>query len=185
MMGEGTSRVMKVEGALRFVCMVLGAMTALLMGLNAQTKMVIFMQKKATAKDIEALWVVTMATAAAAGYNFLQLLRCIYNSFQKENSCRSNRAYAWFCFLLDQAAVYVVFATTLAALQGSMIALTGIQSLQWTKLCNIYTRFCVQVGGSLFCGFMASLSMVLLSSVSAYQLFRLYPCTARSMTRAH
>lgn len=54
--GKGTSRVTKVEGALRFVCMVLGAMTALLMGLNAQTKVVFFIQRKATAKDIEALW---------------------------------------------------------------------------------------------------------------------------------
>ncbi|KAJ3708002.1 hypothetical protein LUZ61_011707 [Rhynchospora tenuis] len=184
-MGETKSRVVKVEVALRFVCMVLGAMTALLMGLNAQTKTVFFIQRKASAKDIEALWILTMVAAAAAGYNFLQLLRCIYSSVQKESSCCSNRAVAWFCFVLDQAAVYAVFSTTLAALQGAMIALTGIHSLQWSKLCNIYSRFCVQVGGSLFCSFMTALAMALVASVSAYRLFRLYPSRARSVTRAH
>ncbi|KAJ4810624.1 CASP-like protein [Rhynchospora pubera] len=184
-MGEAKSRVVKVEGALRFVCMVLAAMTAMLMGLNAQTKTVFFIQRKASAKDIEALWILTMATAAAAGYNFLQLLRCIYLSVQKESSCCSNRAVAWLCFVLDQAAVYAIFATTLAALQGAMIALTGIHSLQWSKLCNIYTRYCVQVGGSLFCSFMASLAMALVALVSAYRLFRLYPSQAQPVTRAH
>lgn len=87
--------------------------------------------------------------------------------------------------VIFQAAVYATFATTLAALQGSLVAVTGIHSLQWSKLCNIYTRFCVQVGGSLVCSSMASLAMALLSSVSAYRLFRLYPCTARSVTRAY
>jgi Domain of unknown function (DUF588) len=56
-MAEGKRiRVIKAESALRFVSMVLGAMTALLMGLNAQTKTVFFVQRKATAKDIESLW---------------------------------------------------------------------------------------------------------------------------------
>jgi Domain of unknown function (DUF588) len=53
---EKSSRVIMVESAFRFVCMVLGALTALLMGLNAQTKTVFFVQRKATAKDIESLW---------------------------------------------------------------------------------------------------------------------------------
>lgn len=59
-----------------------------------------------------------MATAAAAGYNFLQLLRCIYNSFQKENSCRSNRAYAWFCFVLDQVCFIALFEARTDTLFG-------------------------------------------------------------------
>ncbi|OAY69707.1 CASP-like protein 2C1 [Ananas comosus] len=68
----------------------------------------------------------------------------------------------------------------MAALQGSLIAVTGVGSFQWSKVCNIYTRFCVQVGGSLICGIAASLAMAVVSSLSAYRLFRLYPSVARS-----
>lgn len=79
-----------------------------------------------------------------------------------------------------QGVTYVLFSATMAALQGSLIAVTGVGSFQWSKVCNIYTRFCVQVGGSLICGIAASLAMAVVSSLSAYRLFRLYPSVARS-----
>ncbi|KAJ3679223.1 hypothetical protein LUZ60_017234 [Juncus effusus] len=180
----GEEKVTKIEGVLRIICMVLCGMSALLMGLNAQTKTVFFVERKATVKDIQALWIVTVATAAVAGYQFLQILKCFYLSFLAENPCSCKKGNAWFCFLLDQAATYATFATTLAALQGSMVALKGINSLQWTKLCNIYTRFCDQVAGSLLCGAIASFVMVIITSISAYHLFKLYPSKSRPSHRS-
>ncbi|KAG8075082.1 hypothetical protein GUJ93_ZPchr0006g43771 [Zizania palustris] len=56
-----------------------------------------------------------------------------------------------------------------------MVALEGTHALQWNKLCHIYTRFCQQVAGSLACGMLAALGAVLISAVSARNLFRLYP----------
>lgn len=93
----------KTEGLLRGACALLAAAAALLVGLNTQTETVLFIRKKATVKDVQALWVLAMAAAAAAGYHLLQLLRCFYLSrFADGKPCRHRRAIAWLCFLLDK-----------------------------------------------------------------------------------
>ncbi|BAF20165.1 cASP-like protein 2C1 [Oryza sativa Japonica Group] len=166
----------KTEGLLRGACALLAAAAALLVGLNTQTETVLFIRKKATVKDVQALWVLAMAAAAAAGYHLLQLLRCFYLSrFADGKPCRHRRAIAWLCFLLDKGCAYITFATTVAAAQACVVALYGTHALQWTKLCNIYTRFCEQVAGSLVCAMLAAVGTALLSVVSARNLFRLYP----------
>uniref|UniRef100_A0A0E0ACQ8 CASP-like protein n=1 Tax=Oryza glumipatula TaxID=40148 RepID=A0A0E0ACQ8_9ORYZ len=166
----------KTEGLLRGACALLAAAAALLVGLNTQTETVLFIRKKATVKDVQALWVLAMAAAAAAGYHLLQLLRCFYLSrFADGKPCRHRRAIAWLCFLLDKGCAYMTFATTVAAAQACVVALYGTHALQWTKLCNIYTRFCEQVAGSLVCAMLAAVGTALLSVVSARNLFRLYP----------
>lgn len=165
----------KAEGFLRGACAVLAAAAALLVGFSTQTEMVLLIRKKATVKDIEALWVLAVASGAAAGYHLLQLFKCFYLSRFAENPCRNSRVMAWTCLLLDKGCAYMTFATTVAAMQACMIALDGAHALQWTKLCNIYTRFCEQVAGSLACGMLAAAGTALLSAVSARNLFRLYP----------
>ncbi|KAF9614457.1 hypothetical protein IFM89_018693 [Coptis chinensis] len=84
---------------------------------------------------------------------------------------------AWFSLLLDQVVAYVSFAANSAAAQASLIAVTGASSFQWMKVCNIYTRFCIQIGGGLACGYAASLLMAAVSSFSAFILFRFYSPT--------
>ncbi|KAL5224025.1 hypothetical protein ABZP36_010664 [Zizania latifolia] len=133
----------KTEGLLRGASALLAAAAALLVGLNTQTETVLLIRKKATVKDVQALWVLEVATAAAAGYHLLQLLKCFYLSrFADGKPCRhSSRAIAWVCFLLDKGVAYMMFTTTVAAAQACMVALESAQALQWNKLCNIYTRF--------------------------------------------
>lgn len=74
-----------------------------------------------------------------------------------------------------QGMAYATFATSLAAAQGSLIALTGVKQLQWEKLCHFYPRFCVQAAVGIVIGAISSVVMVIISSISAYHLFRLYP----------
>ncbi|KAF0902638.1 hypothetical protein E2562_018269 [Oryza meyeriana var. granulata] len=163
----------KTEGLLRGACALLAAAAALLVGLNTETETVLLIRKKATVKDVQALWVLEMAAAAAAGYHLLQLLKCFYlGRFADGKPCRG---IAWLCFLLDKGCAYMTFATTVAAAQACVVALDGAHALQWNKLCNIYTRFCEQVAGSLVCGMLAAVGAALLSAVSARNLFRLYP----------
>ncbi|EAZ21949.1 hypothetical protein OsJ_05601 [Oryza sativa Japonica Group] len=69
---------------------------------------------------------------------------------------------------------YVVFASTAAALQACMVGLIGVEALQWSKLCNIYTRFCEQAAAGMLCSFLAAAGMAVLSAFSARRLFRLY-----------
>ncbi|KAJ1260186.1 hypothetical protein BS78_10G213200 [Paspalum vaginatum] len=169
----------KAEGFLRGGCAALAAAAALLVGLSTQTENVLLIRKRATVKDVQALWVLAMAAAAAAGYHLLQLLKCAYLGRAGVNPCRrSSAALAWTCLLLDKACAYTTFATTVAAAQACMIALEGEHALQWTKLCNIYTRFCEQVAGSLALGMLAAAGTAVLAAVSARNVFRLYPAPA-------
>ncbi|KAF5954873.1 hypothetical protein HYC85_007729 [Camellia sinensis] len=79
-----------------------------------------------------------------------------------------------FALIHTNATVYLVVATNSAALEASFLAITGASNLQWMKLCDKYTRFCIQIGGALLCGCAASLSLALISILSGYSLFRLY-----------
>eukprot|EP00262_Sarcandra_glabra_P010059 TRINITY_DN2493_c0_g1_i3.p1 TRINITY_DN2493_c0_g1~~TRINITY_DN2493_c0_g1_i3.p1 ORF type:complete len:102 (+),score=3.69 TRINITY_DN2493_c0_g1_i3:56-361(+) len=69
---------------------------------------------------------------------------------------------------------YVSFVANSAAAQASILAITGASPLEWTKVCNIYTRFCEQIAGGILCGYAASLIMAVVSSLSAFNLYRLY-----------
>lgn len=166
----------KAEGLLRGACTALAAAAALLVGLSTQTETVLLVRKKATVKDVQALWVLAMAAAAAAGYHLLQLLKCLYlGRVGGARPCRrSSRALAWTCLLLDKACAYTTFATTVAAAQACVVALDGAHAVQWTKLCNIYTRFCEQVAGSLVLGMLAAVGTAVLSAASARNVFRHY-----------
>ncbi|KAI3892593.1 hypothetical protein MKW92_037011 [Papaver armeniacum] len=163
--------ILKVEILLRIVSIVALVITSCLVALDTETELVFgVLHRKATVKDLDALGILVIVEAVAAGYNFIQLFRC----FLITTSFKTSPKLAWLCFLLDQIAAYVSFATNSAAAQASLLAITGANVFQWLKLCNIYTRFCFQIGGSLFCGFVASLLMAGISSISAFNLFRHY-----------
>lgn len=73
-----------------------------------------------------------------------------------------------------QVMAYVTVAAVAAAVQSAVFAKAGQPELQWMKVCNMYGKFCNQVGEGIACAFVVSLSMVLLSCISAFSLFRLY-----------
>ncbi|KAG8055423.1 hypothetical protein GUJ93_ZPchr0001g31877 [Zizania palustris] len=96
----------KTEGLLRGASALLAATAALLVGLNTQTETVLLIRKKATVKDVQALWVLAVMAAATAGYHLLQLFKCFYLSrFAGGKPCRHSRAIAWVCFLLDKIGI--------------------------------------------------------------------------------
>ncbi|VAI56187.1 unnamed protein product [Triticum turgidum subsp. durum] len=82
-----------------------------------------------------------------------------------------------------QGCAYVVFASAVAALQACFVALMGVEPLQWSRLCNIYTRFCVQGAFGMVCGLAAAVGMAVLSVFSARDLFRLYSSAGRRQAR--
>jgi len=73
---------------------------------------------------------------------------------------------------LVQGSAYLVFATTVAALQACFVGLIGVDALQWSKLCNIYTRFCEQAAAGMVCSMLAAVGMAVLAAFSARELFR-------------
>ncbi|KAK4775258.1 hypothetical protein SAY86_010193 [Trapa natans] len=170
--------ITKVEALFRACVVVLLVLTACLVGTNAQTKVIAYITKKATYRDLTALESLVYIDVAVAAYSLLQLSRCTISAwFCKTIISYEQKNLAWVCFLLDQAVAYVVFAANTAALQAAMLAITGSKALQWMKLCNRYKRFCFQIGGSLFCGYVACFLLVVISCTSAFNVFRLYSPT--------
>ncbi|XP_015876203.3 CASP-like protein 2C1 isoform X1 [Ziziphus jujuba] len=167
---------MKTSEVLLRICSVLVlVLTACLVGLDTQTKRFTFFERKATFRDLQALSILVDVASVAAGYNLLQLIRCSVLSARFDVNWKGSHIYlAWVCFLLDQIAIYITFAANSAALQASLLSLTGAKDFQWMKLCNTFTRFCFQIGGGLLSGFSACLLMAAMSSISAFNLFRLY-----------
>ncbi|KAF7147419.1 hypothetical protein RHSIM_Rhsim03G0263900 [Rhododendron simsii] len=127
------------------------------------------------------MYVLVWVDSVAAGYNLLHLLfrsSLCSSRFKGKNiplvSHHSHPYMAWFCFFLDQATVYVVFAVNSAAMEASFLAVTGSSIFQWMKVCNRFTKFCVQIGGAFLSGIVASVLLIALSFLSAFSLFRLY-----------
>ncbi|KAB2079476.1 hypothetical protein ES319_A05G006300v1 [Gossypium barbadense] len=169
--------IQKIEALIRLSTIVMLVLTACLIGLDSQTKVIFYVQKKASFKDLRALVGLLYITSLAAAYNLLQLCCSSFSASYKGSSLQSYAYLAWLRYILDQAVVYAVFAGNLAALEHSFLVLTGEENFQWLKWCNKYTRFCTQIGGSLLCGFVASLLMFSIASISAFNLFRLYSPT--------
>ncbi|XP_047308721.1 CASP-like protein 2C1 [Impatiens glandulifera] len=168
------------EGVLRLGAAVLLVVTACLVALDSQTKFLYYqIAKKATYKELNALYVVVWVHSAAAIYSLLQSGRCFFFAapIHHGTSRPATSSYlttATLCFILDQVVVYGVFSTNSAGVEASIMAITGADSFQWMKLCNKFTRFCYQIGGALLCGYVACLLMIVVSSISAFNLFRLY-----------
>ncbi|XP_021277494.1 CASP-like protein XL3 [Herrania umbratica] len=166
--------IQKAEAFLRLCAILLLVLTACLVGFDSQTKVIFYVEKKASFKDLRALIGLVYITSLAAAYNLVQLSCYSFSTRCKGSSLQSYKYLAWLRYVLDQAAVYVVFAGNFAAFEHSLLVVTGEENFQWMKWCNKYTRFCFQIGGSLLCGFVASLIMVFIASISAFNLFRLF-----------
>ncbi|XP_022854003.1 CASP-like protein 2C1 [Olea europaea var. sylvestris] len=163
------------EAFLRVLSTVFLVLTVCLVAFDAQTKLLFYsVVRKATFRDLNALFVLVWIDSAAAVCNLLQLFRGYILPGSKEDLTSNYRYLAWGFCLLDQAAAYIVFAANSAAAQASMLAVTGESSFQWMKVCNRFTRFCIQIVGALLCAYCASIFMAVISSISAYNLFRFY-----------
>ncbi|OIW18667.1 hypothetical protein TanjilG_13419 [Lupinus angustifolius] len=123
---------------------------------------------------MNALKILVYVTSAAAGYNMLQLFKYYVSAYSRGKFKGSYIYMAWISLLLDQMAVYITFAANSAALEGSVVAITGSETFQWMKVCNRFTRFCFQIGGAVLCGYVASILMALISIMSTYKVFRMY-----------
>ncbi|ONK59830.1 uncharacterized protein A4U43_C08F11260 [Asparagus officinalis] len=161
-----------IELALRFVIVGLGVLAAALVGLDSQVRVIFTVEKKAKFTDMKALVFLVIANGIAAGYSLIQGLRCVVSMVR--GSVLFSKGLAWAIFSFDQVMAYVTLAAVAAAAQSAVLGQFGQPQLQWMKICNLYGKFCTQVGEGLVSSFIVSLSMVTLSCVSAFNLFRLY-----------
>ncbi|OVA20166.1 Uncharacterized protein family UPF0497 [Macleaya cordata] len=165
-------KVRITELVLRCVIFGLGVLAAALVGFDVQVKEIFSIQKKAKFTDMKALVFLVIANVLVATYSLLQGLRCGVSMLR--GSLLLNKPLAWVIFSGDQVMAYLTFAAVAAAGQSSVFAELGQPELQWMKICNMYGKFCTQVGEGIASSLVVSLSMVTLSCISAFNLFRLY-----------
>ncbi|XP_073312914.1 CASP-like protein 2B1 [Primulina huaijiensis] len=165
-------RVRLAELVLRCVISALAILAAVLIGTDSQVKEIFTIQKKAKFTDMKALVFLVVADGLAAAYSLVQVLRCVVNMIR--GSVLFNKPLAWAIFSGDQVMAYVTLAAVAAAAQSAVFAKFGQTEMQWMKICNMYGKFCNQVGEGIASSLLVSLSMVVLSAISAFSLFRLY-----------
>lgn len=73
-----------------------------------------------------------------------------------------------------QIMAYLTLAAVAAAAQSAVFGKYGQTELQWMKICNMYEKFCNQIGEGIAGAVVVSIAMVVLSAISAFGLFRLY-----------
>ncbi|XP_056176734.1 CASP-like protein 2C1 isoform X2 [Syzygium oleosum] len=94
----------KTEALLRVCAILLLVLTACLVAMDAQTKLIVYTYaKKATFRDLNALPVLVYIDGVVAGYNLLQLSRCSVSAcYKREIQSPLLKNLSWVHFLLDQ-----------------------------------------------------------------------------------
>ncbi|VVA30660.1 PREDICTED: CASP [Prunus dulcis] len=165
-------RVRVAELVLRCVICGLGVIAAALVGTDTQVKEIFTIQKKAKFTDMKALVFLVIVNGIIAAYSLVQVLRCVVSMVR--GNVLFSKPIAWIIFSGDQVMAYVSVAAVGAAAQSAVFAKLGQSELQWMKICNMYDKFCNQVGEGIASALLVSLSTVVLSCISAFNLFRLY-----------
>ncbi|KAJ9185151.1 hypothetical protein P3X46_004812 [Hevea brasiliensis] len=165
-------RVRLAELVLRCLICGLGVLAAVLVGTDTQVKEIFSIQKEARFTDMKALVFLVIANGITAAYSLLQGVRCVVGMVR--GSVLFSKPLAWAIFSGDQVMAYLTVAAVAAAAQSAVFAKLGQPELQWMKICNMYGKFCNQVGEGIGSALLVSLGMVVLSSISAFSLFRLY-----------
>ncbi|XP_022724320.1 CASP-like protein 2B1 [Durio zibethinus] len=165
-------RVRVAELVLRCVICGLSVLAAVLVGTDTQVKEIFSIRKKARFTDMKALVFLVVANGVAAAYSLVQGVRCVVGMVR--GSVLFSKPLAWAIFSGDQAMAYLNVAAVGAAAQSAVFAKLGQTELQWMKICNMYGKFCNQIGEGIAMALLVSVSMVVLSCVSAFSLFRLY-----------
>ncbi|GAB2252659.1 hypothetical protein Droror1_Dr00005506 [Drosera rotundifolia] len=174
-------RVRVTELVLRILICVLGVLAAALVGSDSQVRVFFSIEKKAKFTDMKSMVFLVAANGIAATYSLIQVLRCVVGMIR--GSVLFSKSLAWIIFSGDQAVAYLSLSALAAALQSSIYGKQGQEEFQWIKICNMYGKFCNQAGEGVASAVVVTLSMAIVSSISAYSLFRLYGRNKRQGSR--
>ncbi|KAI3825160.1 hypothetical protein L1987_06636 [Smallanthus sonchifolius] len=165
-------KVRVAELILRAAICGLAFVAALLVATDTQVKEIFSIQKKAKFTDMKALVILVVVNGIAAAYSLVQTFRCLVSMLR--GSVLFNKPLAWLIFSSDQLMAYVIVAAIGAAAQSAAFAKLGEAELEWMKVCDMYGKFCNQVGEGIASSVFVCASMVIVSAISAFSLFRLY-----------
>ncbi|KAI3800257.1 hypothetical protein L1987_28344 [Smallanthus sonchifolius] len=73
---------------------------------------------------------------------------------------------------------YMMVAAVGAAAQSAAFAKIEEAEVEWMKICDMYGKFCNRVGEGITCSVFVCAGMLIVSAISAFNLFRLYGTTS-------
>ncbi|XP_073039354.1 CASP-like protein 2B1 isoform X2 [Primulina eburnea] len=150
-------RVRLAELLLRCLICALAIISIVLIVTDYEVKEIFTIRKEAKFTDMKAVVFLVVTDGLAVAYSLVHVLRCVQSMIR--GSVLLNKTLAWAIFSGDQSGIFAKF---------------GQKELQWMKVCKLYEKYCNQSGDGLASALLASLSMVILSAISAFSLFRLY-----------
>ncbi|KAL3614941.1 hypothetical protein CASFOL_040602 [Castilleja foliolosa] len=165
-------RVRLAELVLRCAICGFASLSAVLVSTDTQVKEIFTIRKTAKFTNMKALVFLVVANGLVASYSLAQVLRCVMSMIR--GSVLLNKPLAWAIFSGDQVMAYLSVAAVGAAAQSAVFAKFGQTQLEWMQICNMYGKFCNQVGEGIASGLLVSVSMVVLSAISGFSVFRLY-----------
>lgn len=165
-------RVRLAELGLRCLICASAIISIVLIVTDYEVKEFFTIRKEAKFTDMKAVVFLVVANGLAVAYSLIHVLRCVLSMIK--GRVLLNKTLAWSIFSGDQIMAYLNLAAVSAALQSGLFAKFGQTELQWMKICKLYEKYCNQSGEGLASSLLASLSMVILSAISAFSLFRLY-----------
>ncbi|GKV00485.1 hypothetical protein SLEP1_g13161 [Rubroshorea leprosula] len=95
----------KLEALLRLTAIFLLVLTAFIVALDTQTKLIFFLKKKASFTDLKSFVGLVYVISITAAYNLLQLCRYSFQAWFEGISKKSYRYLAWLCYFLDQGEI--------------------------------------------------------------------------------
>ncbi|XP_057795163.1 CASP-like protein 2B1 [Salvia miltiorrhiza] len=165
-------RVRFGELVLRFMICAFATVSALLVGTDSQVKEIFTIRKEAKFTDMKALVFMVIVNGIAAAYSVAQVVRCVLSVVR--GNVLLNKPLAWAIFSGDQVMAYLSVAAVAAAAESAALAKLGQAEVQWMKVCNMYAKYCNQIGEGIAAAVLLTISTMLLSAISAFTLFRLY-----------
>ncbi|XP_039050282.1 CASP-like protein 2B1 [Hibiscus syriacus] len=165
-------RVRVAELVIRCLICGFSVLSDLLIGTDSQVKEIFTIRKKARFTDTKALVFLVVANGVSAAYSLIQVVRCVVGMVR--GRVLVHKPLAWAIFTGDQAMAYLNVAAVGAAAQSAVFAKFGQTELQWMNICNMYVKFCNQVGEGIAMALLVSVCAVALSCISAFSLFRLF-----------
>jgi uncharacterized protein (TIGR01569 family) len=102
------------------------------------------------------------------GFLFSPLLRFVHRS------ARSSHVHSIFAAYV-QVLAYVILSASSASSQVAWLSEQGNSGYGWMKICNLYGKFCKQVGAGLIAAFLAFLGLLFSSGISSFILFAADP----------
>lgn len=73
-----------------------------------------------------------------------------------------------------QLVAYLMLSATAASAQAAVLAKFGQTELQWLKVCNMFGKFCNQIGEGIASALLVYFGLAAVAAISAFSLFRLY-----------